>query len=63
MLPTATSLARRVAIVNASFAQHYFGSPQAALGRVVDFGNVQNPVNTYVIGVVGDTKHQGCVLR
>ena len=48
-----------VAIVNASFAQHYFGSPQAALGRVVNFGNVQNPVNTSVIGVVGDTKHSG----
>src|SRR5271166_4685289 len=48
-----------VAIVNASFAQHYFASPQAALGRVVNFGNVQNPINTSIVGVVGDTKHSG----
>jgi putative ABC transport system permease protein len=48
-----------VAIVNASFAQHYFGSPQAALGHVVNFGSVQEPVNTTIVGVVGDTKHSG----
>jgi predicted permease len=48
-----------VAIVNASFAQHYFGSPQAALGHFVNFGSVQEPVNTTIVGVVGDTKHAG----
>src|SRR5208337_3757715 len=48
-----------VAIVNASFAQHYFASPQAALGRVVNFGNVKNPIKTSIVGVVGDTKHSG----
>jgi len=48
-----------VAIVNASFAQHYFASPQAALGRAVNFGNVKDPVNTSIVGVVGDTKHSG----
>ncbi len=48
-----------VAIVNSSFAQHYFATPQAALGRVVNFGNAQNPVNTTIVGVVGDTKHSG----
>lgn len=48
-----------VAIVNASFAQHYFGSPQATLGRVVNFGSVKEPVNTTIVGVVGDTKHSG----
>ena len=48
-----------VAIVNASFAQHYFGNPQAALGRVVNFGSVQEPMNTTIVGVVGDTKHSG----
>jgi predicted permease len=48
-----------VAIVNASFAQHYFGTPQAALGRVVNFGNVKEPINTTIVGVVGDTKHSG----
>ena len=46
-----------VAIVNASFATHYFGSAQAALGRVVNFGSVAEPQNTTIVGVVGDTKH------
>jgi ABC-type antimicrobial peptide transport system permease subunit len=48
-----------VAIVNASFAQHYFGTPQAALGRVMNFGSVSEPQNTTIVGVVGDTKHHG----
>jgi putative ABC transport system permease protein len=48
-----------VVIVNASFAQHYFGTPQAALGHVVNFGSVEAPQNTTIVGVVGDTKHQG----
>jgi putative ABC transport system permease protein len=48
-----------VAIVNASFAQHYFATPQAALGRIVNFGNVEKPMNTLIVGVVGDTKHSG----
>jgi predicted permease len=48
-----------VAIVNASFATHYFGTPQAALGHVVNLGSVSEPVNTTIVGVVGDTKHHG----
>jgi predicted permease len=48
-----------VAIVNASFATHYFGTPQAALGRIVNFGSVAEPQNTTIVGVVGDTKHHG----
>jgi predicted permease len=48
-----------VAVVNASFAQHYFGSPQATLGHVVSFGSLQTPVNVTIVGVVGDTKHTG----
>ena len=48
-----------VAIVNASFAQHYFGTPQAALGRVLNLGSVSEPQNTPIVGVVGDTKHHG----
>ncbi|HVP56070.1 MAG TPA: ABC transporter permease [Candidatus Eisenbacteria bacterium] len=48
-----------VGIVNASFAQHYFGSPQAALGRIVNFGSIEKPVNASIVGVVGDTKHSG----
>src|SRR5215469_2703155 len=48
-----------VAIVNASFAQHYFGTPRAALGRVVNFGSGNESQNTTIVGVVGDTKHHG----
>jgi putative ABC transport system permease protein len=48
-----------VTIVNASFAQHYFGSPQAALGHVINFGSTEEPMNSSIVGVVGDTKHQG----
>ena len=48
-----------VSIVNASFAQHYFGSPQAALGHVINFGSNEAPDNSTIVGVVGDTKHSG----
>jgi predicted permease len=48
-----------VTIVNASFAQHYFGSPQASLGHVINFGTTEEPINSTIVGVVGDTKHQG----
>ncbi len=48
-----------VAIVNASLARHYFGNPQAALGHVINFGTNEEPLNIAIVGVVGDTKHQG----
>jgi len=45
--------------VNASFATHYFGSPQSALGRVVSFNGSGKDArfDTEIVGVVGDTKH------
>ena len=47
-----------VAVVNAGFAQHYFGSPQGAIGRVVSFGSSKDAkFDTEIVGVVGDTKH------
>ena len=47
-----------VAIVNASFAKHYFGSPQSAIGRVLEFGSGRDSkLDTEIVGVVGDTKH------
>ena len=48
-----------LAIVNNSFARHYFGSPQAAIGRVLSFGSgpPKSKFDTEIIGVVGDTKH------
>ena len=52
-----------VAIVNASFAQHYFGSAQNAFGHVVQFGagppGQEHKFDTEIVGVVGDTKHTG----
>jgi len=48
-----------VAVVNESLAKHYFGTPQAALGRNLNFGTTEKPVPTSIVGVVGDTKHQG----
>ena len=47
-----------VAIVNNSFARHYFGSPQAAIGRILEFGSgPKSKFDTEIVGVVGDTKH------
>ena len=51
---TATSL--RVAIVNESFAKHYFGSAQQALGRSVSRPNKPGTDAT-IVGVVADVKH------
>jgi predicted permease len=48
-----------IVIVNASFATHYFGTPQAGLGRVVNMGSTSEPINMTIVGVVGDTKHKG----
>jgi len=44
-----------VAIVNNSFARHYFGTPQAAIGRVISWS--KDKFDTEIVGVVGDTKH------
>jgi predicted permease len=48
-----------VAVVNESFAKHFFGNSQAALGRTLNFGPVDKPIPTSIVGVVGDTKHKG----
>ena len=57
------STTANVAIVNASFANHYFGSAQNALGHVVQFGAAppgqEHRSDTEIVGVVGDTKHSG----
>jgi predicted permease len=47
-----------VAVVNAAFAKHYFGDPQNAIGRRLNFGPFRDPkFDTEIVGVVGDTKH------
>jgi predicted permease len=51
--------AQNVAVVNASFAGHFFGSPQAALGRTISRGTKEETSDYLIVGVVGDTKHSG----
>jgi putative ABC transport system permease protein len=52
-----SSTATNVLIVNESFARHYFGSPQAALGHHVS--RPQRPeTDSMIVGVVRDAKHQ-----
>jgi putative ABC transport system permease protein len=51
---------QKVAVVNESFARHFFGEPERALGR--NFGpgggrGVKTDIN--IVGVVKDTKHTG----
>jgi len=48
-----------VAVVNLTFAKRFYGSPQNALGRLIaEGGGNQIKLDTTIVGVVGDTKHQ-----
>ncbi|MGA2353511.1 MAG: ABC transporter permease [Terriglobales bacterium] len=49
---------QKVAIVNESFARHFFGDPQQALGHSIGQGGGKgiNP-DTVIVGVVKDAKH------
>ncbi|KAA6459686.1 ABC transporter permease [Acidobacteria bacterium AB60] len=53
---TDTATSQKVAIVNRSFARHYFASPQAALGRHVQRPDRPN-TDAVIVGVVEDVKH------
>ena len=49
-----------VTIVNETFAKHFFGSAQAALGRTVNnSGGTDTKENMQVVGVVTDARHRG----
>ncbi|MBV8631901.1 MAG: ABC transporter permease, partial [Silvibacterium sp.] len=51
-----TAISQKVAVVNQSFAKHFFASPQAALGRHVS--RPERPeTDAVIVGVVGDVKH------
>jgi predicted permease len=51
-----TATSQKVAVVNESFAKHYFANPQAALGR--HLGRPQRPdTDAVIVGVVADVKH------
>jgi predicted permease len=48
-----------VAVVNLAFAKRFYGSPQNALGRLIaEGGGNQIKLDTTIVGVVGDIKHQ-----
>jgi predicted permease len=51
-----TATSPKVAVVNQSFARHFFASPQAALGQHVSRPDRPN-TDAVIVGVVGDVKH------
>ena len=51
-----TTTSQRVAVVNESFAKHYFGGAQQALGRTVARPNKPG-TDASIVGVVRDVKH------
>jgi predicted permease len=49
----------KAAIVNASFANRYFGSPKNALGHMIGPGPPpSSPTDIEIVGVVGDARHR-----
>ncbi len=50
---------QKVAVINESFARHYFGQPQLALGHYYGKGAGRIPVDTEIVGVVKDARHTG----
>jgi predicted permease len=51
-----TATAPKVAIVNESFARHYFKTPQDALGHLITRPNLPD-TSLVIVGVVADAKH------
>jgi predicted permease len=48
----------KVAVVNAALAKRFFGTPQNALGHTLAEGGGDVKLDTAIVGVVGDIKHQ-----
>jgi predicted permease len=46
-----------VAIVSDTFATHFFGSPAAALDRVIHTGSASSETTVRIVGVVGSVRH------
>lgn len=51
--------AHKVAVVNESFARHFFGEPQLALGHYFTSGSGQVKPDIEIVGVVKDARHTG----
>jgi putative ABC transport system permease protein len=49
--------AHKVAVVNESFARHYFAWPQDAIGHYFGQGAGDIKIDTQIVGVARDTKH------
>jgi len=49
----------RVAVVTRNFAEEYWGSPEAALGKRIAVGKTTGPVWKVIVGVVGDVRDDG----
>jgi putative ABC transport system permease protein len=54
--PTDTAASPKVLIVNQTFARHFFGEPQSALGHYVSRPD-RPAANSMIVGVVRDAKH------
>ena len=50
---------QKVAVVNESFARHYFGEPQRAVGQYFAWGGGTVKPDTEIVGVVKDARHTG----
>jgi putative ABC transport system permease protein len=48
----------KVSVLNQTAAKKYFGSPQAAIGKMISFDHMPGgKFDVEIVGVVGDTKH------
>jgi putative ABC transport system permease protein len=52
-----SAASQKVAVVNESFARHFFGDPQQALGHSIGYGGAVVKTDTAIVGVVKDAKH------
>jgi putative ABC transport system permease protein len=50
---------QKVAVVNESFARHFFGDPQHALGHSLDSNGGEVKPDVEIVGVVKDARHTG----
>jgi putative ABC transport system permease protein len=48
---------QRVAVVNESFARHFFGDPQQAIGHYIGDGTGEGKPDIAIVGIVKDAKH------
>jgi predicted permease len=48
---------QKVAIVNIAFAKKFFGSPQNAMGRLLNDSGTKGKADLQIVGVVGDIRH------